>query len=374
MTKKLLHFYNLLICFSLFACVNKHNQTDLSYSLNLENAASTPIMQINWDHYSNGHTLIALETKPECMLKEIRQLEETDQYFFILSEGEVFCFDHNGKYIRHIGAKGQGPAEYISAKRIATDNPNRLLYVMDYFGRKMIRYTFDGEFVNSFRLPEDYSIMQFHLMDSLLYLSSVNNSIRPDLLQLNPYTQNLDTISFREREMLKGEAYMGDTHLFYGNNGIRLYHYFNDTVYTLKGKTITPSYQIKTGELTYRFDELMVSEGHIISSNRISIERIIELPFSALIVYTITKPNRKENPSSLALIDFSSATSIQSVEMVSSASRWASINPQNPLFYSKESNSLITVVEPFELITYNLLAGLKEDDNPILIRHNLIPE
>ena len=53
---------------------------------------------------------------------------------------------------------------------------------MDYFGRKMVVYDFNGKFIRTFRLPEKEFMANFSLYGNTLYYHGIENSLIPTLL------------------------------------------------------------------------------------------------------------------------------------------------------------------------------------------------
>jgi len=43
---------------------------------------------------------IPLETRDDCLLGNINGIKFTDEYVFIMGVGDIFQFDHHGKFIR----------------------------------------------------------------------------------------------------------------------------------------------------------------------------------------------------------------------------------------------------------------------------------
>ncbi len=53
--------------------------------------------------------MIKLETTPECLIKGFKKLEMNDSLVFFLDFDHLFVFNREGKFLRRIGEKGQGP-------------------------------------------------------------------------------------------------------------------------------------------------------------------------------------------------------------------------------------------------------------------------
>ncbi len=124
-----------------------------------------------------GFTVITVDVKQDhpVALSEIADeiktidLELTDQsmigklYFgervllmedyIVIKDGlhMVYLFDCNGKFIRTIGSKGQGPGEYTHVSDIAVDERNQFIYIAG--DQKILQYHFNGCFISEQTVP-----------------------------------------------------------------------------------------------------------------------------------------------------------------------------------------------------------------------------
>lgn len=106
---------------------------------------------------------IPLETCDDCLLGNINGIKFTDEYVFIMGVGDIFQFDHHGKFIRRLFRVGKGPGECY-ARDFAIDVVNSQIYVYDNFKFKYNIYNFDGEFINSFDDPNPDNNTGSHFM------------------------------------------------------------------------------------------------------------------------------------------------------------------------------------------------------------------
>ncbi len=74
-------------------------------------------------------------------------------------EGSILIFDRQGKAVKKINRKGQGPEEYFSLGSVTFDSEKRELYVNNMFAKKISVYDMEGNYKRSFyHLPgEQYS-------------------------------------------------------------------------------------------------------------------------------------------------------------------------------------------------------------------------
>lgn len=95
---------------------------------------------------------IPLETNDSCLLGEIRKCVEKDSMLFVLAdvydsdfEQELHCFTLRGKHIKKIGSKGQGPNEYKRLSAFDISGDTLLLY--DDGDSQIKCYSLDGRYI-----------------------------------------------------------------------------------------------------------------------------------------------------------------------------------------------------------------------------------
>jgi hypothetical protein len=67
--------------------------------------------------------------------------------------GDLVLYDRNGKFIRKIAQKGDGPGEYKSIRDVAIDEENALIYVLSHHPNKVFKYSLEGVFERIIDLP-----------------------------------------------------------------------------------------------------------------------------------------------------------------------------------------------------------------------------
>ena len=66
----------------------------------------------------------------------------------------ALVFHKDGKFIRSVGSRGQGPGEHNTLQNVAFDDRNSHLYILSYRPNKIICYHLDGKFEKESRLNE----------------------------------------------------------------------------------------------------------------------------------------------------------------------------------------------------------------------------
>ncbi len=102
---------------------------------------------------------IPFETGPDFMIGGSNyDVITTASRIFVRSPRYCYVFTGEGKFISDIGRQGRGPGEYTSASGMSIDETNRTVYLNA--SDKILKYTWDGEFVSEFEKPMlDYAMI-----------------------------------------------------------------------------------------------------------------------------------------------------------------------------------------------------------------------
>lgn len=103
-------------------------------------------------------TIIEPELSDESLISSgyggsgIRRMIKTDNEIIVAmgglgSQNTVYVFSLDGKYIRSIGSRGQGPGEHNYLENITFDDKNNRLFILSNNPNKIICYHLDGKFV-----------------------------------------------------------------------------------------------------------------------------------------------------------------------------------------------------------------------------------
>jgi len=98
------------------------------------------------------HKIIPLETNDECLIMEIKKAIYHDDHLFLLDERsqKVLKFDYDGNFICQIGARGEGPGQYLETHDFSICDNTGNVYVSDYY--KFHIYSSGGNHMESVKL------------------------------------------------------------------------------------------------------------------------------------------------------------------------------------------------------------------------------
>lgn len=95
---------------------------------------------------------IQLETTEESLLSGVDDIELIDSSLFVFNDRQLMEFNLQGKYIRSIGKRGQGPGEFNKISDIAVDSSERTIAVLDGDLRKILFFDLSGDYQDEMRL------------------------------------------------------------------------------------------------------------------------------------------------------------------------------------------------------------------------------
>lgn len=353
------------------ACSTTSNESslpviDLNSISNIDKMIELDTEALGWKQ-----TFIPLETNDSCLISSITQIETSSDAYWIVSRGTIFMFDKQGKYVGKLGSIGQGPGEFTSVEKIQIDEPNNEIFVMDYFGRKMVTYDMNGKFIRSFLLPPVQHINNFSVFGDKLYYYGFDNGVSPALIAVNTNDLKADTISKSDREMNLGEAFMGTTFMGSVDNDIYLYHYFNDTIFHMQpDNKLTPEGFVNMKDLYFDYDELTYNENseplkratgqRAVTTNFVNTDRYY------FVTYALGDPYGKDKHSQLALYDKRANKSYANVVINDPKSKELIINGETPLL-SPDGKTIISYMLAFKAAETDLFPNVAEEDNPILV-------
>jgi hypothetical protein len=137
---------------------------------------------------------VPLETNNESLIGSINKLYIVNDSILVFDRKtkNIFLFNQNGKFVRKIGKKGNGPSEYIEFNDIYYDFDTNKLYAFERFQNKMFVYFLDGnlnEIINS-----HFSFNSFIKTHKGFWIYSCFNNNNPCKFNLIYTNDKLNTI------------------------------------------------------------------------------------------------------------------------------------------------------------------------------------
>lgn len=199
--------------------------------------------------------IIPLETTEQAMFADVVQTVSNKSMIFVRarysdssSDAGIWQFDANGKFLRQVGACGQGPGEYHSADAIVLRNDtlftfdkyNRNIHLYDAAsGRHLTSSQTDGfePFIGLNTVLPIPGSSNFLISSNVMFDSPPNDNF--DLAECNPM-QNYFKVILPQKFTVTGYASYGfanPTLAPHNNNEALAILPLNDTIYSVEYKT-----------------------------------------------------------------------------------------------------------------------------------------
>lgn len=195
---------------------------------------------------------IPLETNAKGLISYIKKISLTKEYIFIYDiKNGILQFDRQGKFVRNIARKGQGPGEYIYIADFQIDEPSKRVYILSGHSYRMLTYGFDGDFIREVNLPKEIS--EFVLAPDSVFTSYKKNSTGYEKTRLIRSDMKGDTLSYIPyieaftMDYPKSSSSAVDNELYLMDGNVRLKEIYNDTLFTVLAGGLKPEYIINMG-------------------------------------------------------------------------------------------------------------------------------
>lgn len=215
--------------------------------------------------YADDVEYIWLETSDNSLLKDIvnQHIAITEKYVILYNKHAVFQFGRDGKFIRRVGRKGQGPGEYLQVIHMDVTPNEKEIFVLT-LDDAWIMYVYDaetGEFKYRFKVASQFSI------DFMMYNDSTTVSFDKSWQQGGSRI-TIGTLSgqiikrFYDPKIDKNLTRTGAVvmspfhrHLYRFDNEIKYKEYYNDTIFNIYTDSLVPRYIVDLGEYALPMDK-----------------------------------------------------------------------------------------------------------------------
>jgi len=196
---------------------------------------------------------IPLDFDPPFDDSKISDIALSENNIFLSTLSSITSYDMNGKFIRQIGSRGQGPREYIQITApLQLDHTKKLIYVQD-ISKRVLVYRFDGAYERTFQLKGmDGKIA---LIDSTLFALRQTDGDRkknpsPFIQFVNTNGSEVKTYWSNNYPIPKGQVgVLADMNPLW--NYLNNFYYLEfgaDTIFRISRDSIMPS-RVLTGNL-----------------------------------------------------------------------------------------------------------------------------
>ncbi|TKG89584.1 6-bladed beta-propeller [Puteibacter caeruleilacunae] len=359
----------LLVLIGLCACSKKSG--DLP-EVEFSNISAIDLKnEISLDSIVEQTNIIRIKSDSNLIIGKVKNVFESKDNFYVVENNRIVRLDKEGKFLNLIGMKGKGPGEYITPWKMDVDEINQHIYVLDYFGRKMLRYHFDGTFDRKYNLPENFSLNGFSLYQGKILYTAVVNSVSPEVFCYDQKNDETTELSIRDREMLVGEGLLGDNFIAGNKEAPFFYHYFNDTVFSIENNQLKPAYLLQFGKLKIKFDELNLDKNKRPNGPRAQVYNMVRSDNFTFLTYGATKlKNSRQQTLVTGFYKNDLSVNTPCVNFISNKNPLLTI-PTGKYFSPGFGNTLLRIVNAVDVLSIDPDFDIEIDDNPVLIKYYL---
>lgn len=329
--------------------------------------------------------IVPLETKPECLVAKAATgyIQLVGNNLFIPCTEGLLQFTDEGKFVRSVAKRGQGPGEYTMIRYIASSESSQQVYIMDH--GKILIYSVDGTFRKENKIPLCW---QFTLLNDSTYVGYIYNNTGQKKNKLTITNQQGDTLNtfpqYDQFTIASGLNYYiwgwHDRFVYNFKGEACCKEYYNDTVFTVTREQLFPRYIMEMGKYKIpkekRF-ETLEGNWNVYSEPARAYLRpdFLETSNKVFLPYTTWDIVDKEAQPQLAIYDKKTKEcyKVKDGKIKNDLSGNLSFYPavsiaDDTLLYFLEASEVMELAEQDPSILDNeSLRNLKEDDNPVVM-------
>ena len=211
---------------------------------------------------------IPLEFRPECAIGQVAQVYITQDDIFILTMGggsnDLFRFDKNGKFMNIIGARGNGPGEYILTLYFAVDTTNRQILVSNNYKPEIIVFNYEGRYLRTIKKDYTHSGHIYFLQETneLVHLGIPIEFASPASFFVSITDTDNNRILHKKylvSSMISSDqrAYGGNYTSFQTGNRVLLNDGMSDTIFVYSQKNLNPYFILNYGKYKIKLDAML---------------------------------------------------------------------------------------------------------------------
>lgn len=344
--------------------------------------------------------VVLLETKPECVVQNIRSLEIYKEDIYILDDraNKLYVFDGNGKFKRTISSPGRGHGEYMKLADFSIDRTKEVIYLLDEATDEILKFSLDDyKFLSSIKAVQNgYLTYSMQEIGGKIYLN------RSSVLEKEKYElREIDERNGKQvGKFLKSDDYNNGWNFplslehsnFYSKNSQspKYIGLFSNLIMNVTADGVSAAYIVDSRKFVNKDEVLMmqrVAEGKlekidfsgIYSQKRIhQISRFIESPSKVFFQYlegdernylVYDKASGKTKTSSLFMNDYVSDKNMIPMDFCYSDERGV-VALLKPCFMPHFIKYIINGGKMrTHLDNYSRLIKLNKDSNPVLFFH-----
>lgn len=135
--------------------------------------------------------IVKLENSDEAIVGQ-GAVWVSDKRIIINSDSNVKQFDRTGKYLGAVGARGQGPGEYLFIYDVFIDETAGKIYLAEYNAKRILEYSTNGTFVRDIPLAQQARKCRFKVDNAAGKVTVFAMQFTDDEGAFNAWEQDFD--------------------------------------------------------------------------------------------------------------------------------------------------------------------------------------
>jgi hypothetical protein len=217
--------------------------------LDIDKATNTQ-KQFNLSYVSGSVKYICLETKDECLINEasIVCVGLVNNNFLIADLNGCYLFDPNGKFIKQIGNKGEGPGEHMNIGNVFYDDQSKQIFISSTYSYADGILVFDENGNYKKTILPNIRISDWTVLHDSIIVLNIPNYTGNSENKTAFISRNGDTLSTKANydhfQMNGSPLSLNNRAVFYPYDNEKYYlRTFNDTIYRITGSCeLVPEY------------------------------------------------------------------------------------------------------------------------------------
>lgn len=214
---------------------------------------------LDFNEYFSSVRYVPLETTKDVLIGEITKMYMTNKNIIIFDQKSmsIFLFDIDGKFVRKIGEKGEGPDEYLYINDIQFDEKRMRILAHERLKNKIYTYDLLGNLVNK---SSKSSLMfnSFFETEEGVWVYSCFKNGNPKCYNLTLLSSDLQVV---KKQYFPQKEFVNVTFLptFVSDGHGRLFFYYptSNVIYEISETNVIPFLQVNFGDRTMPYDKIL---------------------------------------------------------------------------------------------------------------------
>lgn len=185
---------------------------------------------------------------PASLVDMIFDVSIDDNYLLLFVGDRILCYSRDGKFLREIGKKGQGPKEHLGIRDFSLHDS--LVAIHSNWIRKILWYNTDGEYIT--QTPVGDNINNIDILDNdkiaIHYHPHTTSIEDPNLSLVGIINSKGDTLELKKSKPYYSKGATSNQSIWKYGDTTRLLTCFNDTIYSVSKEGIKPTYIVNFGK------------------------------------------------------------------------------------------------------------------------------